>query len=71
MGDLDLFEPGTQVFTGTVRSWSGGFGELVTDSGLSVIFVVQGQPQPQIGERITISTRRYRPVYHAATVTRS
>jgi hypothetical protein len=70
MGELDLFEPGTQVFTGTVRSWSGAFGELVTDSGLSVIFVVQGQAQPQVGERITISARKYRPVYHAASVSR-
>jgi hypothetical protein len=23
MGELELFEPGTQIFTGTVRSWSG------------------------------------------------
>jgi hypothetical protein len=43
----------------------------VTDSGLSVIFVLQGQPQPQIGERITISARRFRPVYQAGTVTRA
>ena len=71
MGDLDLFEPGTQVFTGVVRSWSGAFGELVTDSGLSVIFVVQGQPQPLVGERITISARKYRPVYQAGSVTRA
>ncbi len=71
MGDLDLFEPGTQVFTGVVRSWTGAFGELVTDSGLSVIFVVQDRPQPLVGERITISARRYRPIYHAATVTRA
>jgi len=71
MGDLDLFEPGTQVFTGVVRSWSGSFGELVTDSGLAVIFVVQGQLQPQVGERITISARRYRPVYQATTVSRT
>lgn len=68
MGDLDLFEPGTQVFTGVVRSWSGAFGELVTDSGLSVIFVLQGQVQPQVGERITISARRFRPVYQVASL---
>jgi hypothetical protein len=68
MGDLDLFEPGTQVFTGVVRSWSGAFGELVTDSGLSVIFVLQGQAQPQVGERITISARRFRPVYQVASL---
>jgi len=75
MGDLDLFEPGTQIFTGVVRSWSGAFGELVTDSGLSLIFVLQGQgqgePQPKVGERITISARRFRPVYQAATITRA
>lgn len=68
MGDLDLFEPGTQVFTGVVRSWTGAFGELVTDSGLSVIFVLQGQAQPQVGERITISARRFRPVYQVASL---
>jgi hypothetical protein len=71
MGELELFEPGTQIFTGTVRSWSGSFGELVTDSGLAVIFVLQGQPQPHIGERITISARRFRPVYQAGTVTKA
>lgn len=71
MGDLDLFEPGTQVFTGVIRSWNGAFGVLVTDSGLSVIIVVQGQPQPPIGERITISARRYRPVYHAASISKA
>jgi hypothetical protein len=73
MGDLDLFEPGTQIFTGVVRSWSGAFGELVTDSGLSLIFVLQGQgeSQPKVGERITISVRRFRPVYQAATITRA
>ena len=73
MGDLDLFEPGTQIFTGVVRSWSGACGELVTDSGLSLIFVLQGQgePQPKVGERITISARRFRPVYQAATITRA
>jgi hypothetical protein len=70
MEEIDLFEPGSHVFTGTVRSWSGSYGELVTDSGLSVIFVVQGQPQPLIGERITIKTRRYRPVHHAVSVSR-
>lgn len=68
MRDLDLFEPGAHVFTGTVRSWSGAFGELVTDSGLTVLFVVQGIPQPAVGSRITISTRRYRPIYHAQSV---
>lgn len=71
MGDLDLFEPGTQIFTGVIRSWSGSFGELVTDSGLSVIIVVQGQAQPPIGERVTISARRYRPVYHAASISKA
>jgi len=71
MGELELFEPGTQIFTGTVRSWSGSFGEHVTDSGLAVIFVLHGQPQPQIGERITISARKFRPVYQAGTVTKA
>ncbi len=47
------------------------FGELVTDSGLAVIFVLHGQPQPQIGERITISARKFRPVYQAGTVTKA
>jgi hypothetical protein len=70
MDDVDLFEPGSHVFTGVVRSWTGNYGELVTDSGLSVIFVIQGQPQPMIGERITIKARRYRPVHHATALTR-
>ena len=71
MEDQDLFEPGSHVFSGVVKSWRGNFGELVTDSGLTVLFVVAGQPQPLIGERITISSRRYRPVYHVTAVNRS
>lgn len=71
MDDLDVFEPGTHNFTGTVKSWSANSGELVTDSGLSIIFATQGQQPVPVGARITIVAKRYRPRYLAVGMSRA
>lgn len=69
LDDPDPFEPGTQTFTGTIRSWRNNTAELVTDSGLSVLFHIQQgqQPVPE-GTRITVTTRKYRPRYLVLSV---
>ena len=44
--------------------------ELVTDSGLSVLFhLQQGQPPVAEGTRITVTARKYRPRYLVLSVT--
>ena len=68
MRDVDLFEPGTQVFTGTVRAWGGPFAELVTDSGLTVTFTTEGTPAVPEGARVTIVARKYLPLFHVVRV---
>ena len=70
MDDPDPYEPGTQTFSGTVRAWRANTAELVTDSGLSVLFHLQkGQPPVPEGARITVTARKYRPRYHMLSVT--
>lgn len=70
MDDPDPFEPGTHTFSGTVRAWRKHSAELVTDSGLSVLFhVQQGQPALPVGSRVTITARKYRPRYLVLSVT--
>lgn len=69
MDDPDPFEPGTHTFSGTVRAWRTHTAELVTDSGLSVLFHVhQGQPPVPEGTRVTITARKYRPRYLVLSV---
>lgn len=64
MSEQDILEPGTHVFSGTIKSWNGQSGELVTDSGLTVVFVTDGKPVAPVGSRVTLSTRRFRPRYY-------
>jgi hypothetical protein len=72
MDDPDPFETGVHTFTGTVKSWRRFSGELVTDSGLSVLFhVPQGHPPVPEGARITVTARKYRPRYLVVSVTPS
>jgi hypothetical protein len=59
-----LFEPGTHQFTGTVKVWQGGYGEVVTDSGVHVPFVTTGHPSVREGTRVTLAVRKYRPLFH-------
>jgi hypothetical protein len=63
MDDPDPFELGTYEFTGVVKIWRDSYGELTTNSGVTVLFVTQGfQPVPE-GTRITIVTRKFRQRY--------
>lgn len=61
MDEPDPFEPGDHVFTGTVKTWRGTYGELLTDSGVTVPLLTQGQPQVPEGARVTLVTRKLRP----------
>jgi hypothetical protein len=63
MQDLDPFEPGTHTFTGVIRMWSAHSAELVTDSGLAIVFGTQGHQRIPEGTRITITAKKYRPRY--------
>jgi len=69
MDEIDPFEPGTQIFVGTVKFWRNGYGELVTDSGVTVPFSMQGQPAFRVGMRVRIVARKYRPRFFADSVT--
>lgn len=68
MDETDSFEPGTHIFTGVVRAWGPMAGELVTDSGLSILISTQGQPAVPPGSRVTVTALRYRPRYHVTKV---
>jgi hypothetical protein len=67
-GTPNLLEPGTHVFSGTVKVWRSDYGELLTDSGVTVQLVTQGQPMMHVGERVTVVTRRFRPLYQVEDV---
>jgi hypothetical protein len=63
MDDADLFEPETHTFSGVVKEWGQFWGELVTDSGLSIIFVTRDQQAVPPGTRISINAKKFRPRY--------
>lgn len=67
-GTPNLLEPGTHVFSGTVKVWRSDYGELLTDSGVTVQLVTQGQPMMREGERVTVVTRRFRPLFQVDEV---
>ncbi len=69
MDESDPFEPGSQTFVGTIRFWRGGYGELVTDSGVTIPLSTQGQPAFRVGARVKIVARKYKPRFFAETVT--
>lgn len=65
----DLLEPGTHVFSGTVRVWGSDYAELTMDSGVTIQLITQGHPMRRVGERVTITARKYRPLYQLEKVT--
>ncbi len=67
-GPPDLLEQGTHVFSGTVRVWGNDYAELFTDSGVTIQLVTQAHPMLRDGERVTIVTRRFRPLYQVEDV---
>lgn len=56
-------EPDTHVFTGTVKAWRTDYGELLTDSGVTVPFVTRGLSPLREGTRVTLVARKLRPLY--------
>ncbi|WP_442909889.1 hypothetical protein [Hyphomicrobium sp.] len=68
MDDLDRFEPGMHTFTGTVRVWTAGTAEIVTDSGLVMFLDTRGQSPVAVGERVTVDARKYRPCHFVTRV---
>lgn len=71
MDDADLFEPETHTFTGVVKEWGPFWGELVTDSGLSIVFVTRDQqPVPQ-GARINVNAKKFRPRFLPTRIARA
>jgi hypothetical protein len=63
MDKPDQIEPGTHVFTGTVKRWDVHYGELLTDSGVAVYIDTHGQPPVYVGAHVTVVARKYRPCY--------
>ena len=70
MDDLEPLEPGTHVFTGTVKGWDARYGELLTDSGFTVCLVTQGHPAVPEGTHVTVVTKKYRPCYFVVAARR-
>jgi hypothetical protein len=56
-------EPNTHVFTGTVTSWRSDYGELVTDSGVTVPLLTRGLAPVPVGTRLTLVTRKLKPLF--------
>lgn len=71
MEDADLFEPETHTFTGAIKAWGPFWGELVTDSGLSIIFVTRDQPALPLGSRITVNAKKFRPRFLPTRISRA
>jgi uncharacterized OB-fold protein len=69
MDGIDPFEPESQIFVGTVKFWRSGYGELVTDSGVTVPLNIEGQPALRVGMRVRIVARKYKPRYFAESIT--
>lgn len=69
MDDLDRFEPGVHTFKGTVRVWTQGTAEVITDSGLVLFLDTRGQPPVAPGARVEVDTRKYRPCHFVVKVT--
>lgn len=63
MSDVDPFEPGSHSYTGVIKAWHGHSGELVTESGLVIVFSTQDQPAIPVGTRVTVQLRKFRPRY--------
>lgn len=70
MNDPDPFEPDTHVFTGIVKTWRSSYGELITDSGVTVPLITQGHPPILEGSRVTLVTRKLRPRFQIEKVYR-
>lgn len=61
-------EPDAHVFTGTVKAWRGDYGELVTDSGVTIPLLTRGLPAVPVGTRLTLVARKLKPLYQIERV---
>jgi hypothetical protein len=71
MSESEIFEPEWHVFSGTVIRWDGVYGELLTDSGVTILLTTHGHPEFSKGARVTLRTRKYRLRYAVAQVLRT
>lgn len=68
MDNSSPVEPNANVFTGIVTAWRGDYGELVTDSGVTVPLLTRGLPELQVGTRLTLVARKFKPLYQIERV---
>jgi hypothetical protein len=71
MDEADPFEAGRYVFAGTVTVWRSDYGELFTDSGVTVPLVTRGHPLLREGMRVTLIARKQRPLFQIEKVIKS
>ena len=65
---METVEPDTHVFTGIVRAWRTDYGELLTDSGVTVPLLTRGLPPLSEGTRVTLVARKLRPLFQIEKV---
>lgn len=70
MDASDLVEPNTHVFTGTVTIWRKDYGELCTDSGVTVLLLTQDMPAVPVGTRVTLVARKFKPIFQIEKMTK-
>lgn len=70
MNEVDPFEPGAHTFTGSIKAWHGASAELITESGLVIVFSTQNQDPIAEGTRVTVTLRKFRPRYALVGVDR-
>ena len=63
MNNYAPVEPDTHVFTGTIKSWHSDYGELLTDSGVTIPLVTHGLAPLPVGSRLTLVARKLKPLY--------
>jgi len=61
-------EPDTHVFSGTIKTWNSDYGELITDSGVTVPLITRGFPALPVGARLTLIARKLRPLFQIEKV---
>ena len=68
MSEVDPFEPGSHTYSGTIKAWHGASAELVTESGLVIVFSTQNQEPLPAGSKVTVTLRKFRPRYALVNV---
>ncbi|MCC7251822.1 hypothetical protein [Hyphomicrobium sp.] len=68
MDDSHPVEPDTHVFTGTITAWRSDYGELFTDSGVTVPLLTRGLPAVPVGTRLTLVARKFKPLFQIERV---